>query len=83
MLLSLIMLLHDFLLVLNDVVVDCLLQRCLFQHSLTFFNIGCHEDIIATITLLLRHRRLVEHLLSALAVFQRGLIAIPDVWLRL
>ena len=33
-------LLHDFLLILNDIVVDCLLQRCLFKHSLTFFDTG-------------------------------------------
>ena len=32
--------LHDFLLILNDIIVHCLLQRCLFKHSLTFFDTG-------------------------------------------
>ena len=80
------MLLHDFLLILNDIVVHCLLQRCLFKHSLTFFDTGRHEDIFATVALLLRHRRLVEHLLlSTLMVFQWGLTTFPmtgwSVWL--
>ena len=77
------MLLHDFLLIFNDIVVHCLLQRCLFKHSLTFFDTGRHEDIFATVALLLRHRRLVKHLLlSTFSVFQRGLttVAVVLMW---